>query len=235
MKTSTGFDIALIKDATSEKMLKPLALFYLIKAKFNHSIIYNYTPNKLSKLTGLHPKTITRYVNKLINCGLCVLRDGNLLFVKTKGIKKYVETRPYTSYKGILRRIYFIYLMNNKSQQKYQLARRYGIKIEALSPKARRKALKGIKLEKIGLESSIKPIMSITGASKLFNVSKNTAFNILKDLKDNNFIKTKPHTRVISKAKPLKYNTLKGYFFNKNGYLIQYFGSEILNGRYLTI
>ena len=84
---------------------------------YYHSIIYNYTPNKLAKLTGLHHKTVKRYVQCLQNMGLIEHRDGNLHLKKVKGLKLWVETRPYTSYEGILQRIYFIYLINNKRQQ----------------------------------------------------------------------------------------------------------------------
>jgi hypothetical protein len=81
MKHSTCFDIAVLEYGAKNKILKPLALFYSVKAKYRHSIIYNYTPRKLAKLTKLHPKTIERYVKKLESHGFIKHRDGHLLFV----------------------------------------------------------------------------------------------------------------------------------------------------------
>ena len=61
-------------------ILKPYSVYVKVKSIYRHSIIYNYTPNKLSRVTKLHHKTIKRYVDKLIKYKFCELRNGHLLF-----------------------------------------------------------------------------------------------------------------------------------------------------------
>jgi len=230
MKTSTTFNITLILEA--EKQLKPLALYYLLKAKYHHSIVFEYSPHKLSKLTGLHHKTIKRYLKKLDQLDLIVKRDGHLLFKKQRGgVLKRISTRPWTSYKEILNRIYLLTILNNLKQQKYKLANKYGINVGTLSPSTRRKAIKGVTLQKPGLENALKPVITIQSVSKLFNVSLPTSFRILKELKNKRYIKTKPFCLCIGRAIPLKY-TQNGAFFNKNGFLFRYYGSLVSLGSY---
>ena len=141
----------------------------MVKAKYQHSIIYNYNPYKLLIQTGLHPKTIVRYVYRLIEEELAILRDEHLLFVssmkKAKGLLITLPTRPYTSFEGILNRIYYLILINNKAEQKFNIAKRYGINIGELKPKTRRKALKQADLEQVSLESIFKPIITVRSAS----------------------------------------------------------------------
>lgn len=234
MKNSTRFDIGLLEYSAKTKMLKQITFFYMVKAKFKHSIIYNYTPNKLAKLTGLHWKTTDRYVKRLIKEEFCELRDGHLLFkrVNMKRGKKIVETRPYTSFDGMLKRIYTVLLINNKKQQEFRIATNYGINIDKLNPRLKRKALRQADLSR-GLGSS-KPITSIHGASKIFNTSKVTAQKVLKSLKEHHYIDLKP---LIKKHKrmPIKQANGFGYFYNKGNYTYHYLGRELEIGDYIVL
>lgn len=233
MKPSTTFNIELLGYGCKNKILKPLALYYLVKAKYNHSIIYNYTPNKLSKLTGLHWKTITRYVKKLQDHGLVEFRDGHLLFKKyQEGIKKRLATRPYTSFDGILNRIYFLILMNNKAQQTYNCVKKHGIYVETMNERTRKKALRKANIQRPSLESVQTPVVTVRGASKLFNLSNNSAFNILSNLKKKNYLNFTPLIEKVGKIK--KTSLMRGNYFNKGSYLFCYLGRKIEVGSYIV-
>ncbi len=236
MKQSTTFSIPLLELAAKEKYLKPLALYYLVKAKYQHSIIYNYNPYKLSIQTGLHHKTINQYVSKLQKEELVILRDEHLLFIsskkKIKGTLRTLPTRPYTSFEGILNRIYYLILLNNKAEQKYNIAKRYGINIGELKPKTRRKALKQANLEKVSLESIVKPIITVRSASILFNTSLCTTVKILNNLESKNYLQFNPFIKYVGKIKKdSKY--LPDNYFNKEDRLYIYLGREIKKGSYL--
>ena len=239
MKETTCFDNGILTYSAEKKILKPIALFYLVKAKFNHSIIYNYTPRKLAKLTNLHPKTIERYVKKLEQYGFVKHRDRHLLFIgrykldMSKGYK-HLKTKPFTSFEGILNRIYFLILINNKAQQTYKIATNYGIKLGVMNPRIRKKAIRHADLRPRGLESSQTAIISVTGASRLFNTSRTKAHTILNNLRNKNYLKFKPIVNNLGKARPLKYfQGYLGHFFNSCGYCFQYLGREITVGRYI--
>lgn len=237
MKTSTSFNIKLIESACKERYLKPLALSYLIKAKYHHSIIYNYTPNKLAKLSGLHHQTVKNYIRVLEQKGLVIQRDGNLLFVKAskviKGTFKSLPTRPYTSFEGILDRLQYIVLKNNKAKQTFKIANRYGKNLDSLSPRVRRKAIRQARIEQPGLESITRPVLTVRNASKMFNVSQRTSANIINNLKRKNYLKLRPYVKCLGKI-PKHSSFLDGSYFNSNGFLFRYIGREISKGSYLT-
>jgi transposase len=237
VKISTSFNIALIELASKEKFIKHLALYYLIKAKFHHSIIYNYTPNKLAKLSGLHHKTVVRYVEKLKQQGLALERDGNLLFVKSskvvKGIFRNLPTRPYTSFNGILDRLHYLLIINNKAKQTFKTAQRYGNNLDQLNPRVRRKAIKQARIEQPRLDSITKPVLTVRNASKMFNVSQRTAANIINNLKRKNYIKLRAYVKCIGRIKKSSL-FFDGSYFNSNGFLFRYIGREVQAGSYLT-
>ena len=239
MKKSTCFNIGLIELAIKGKYLKALAFYYLIKAKFSHAIIYNYTPNKLAKLSGLHHQTVNRYVSKLLKVGLAIERDGHLLFVKSSKVVKgkliILPTRPYTSFEGILDRLHYTILINNKAKQTYKTAFWHEQTYRQLNPKVQRKIVRQASktnIEQVGLEST-KPVLTVRNASKMFNVSQRTAANIINNLKKKNYIKLRPYIQRIGKIK--KSSFLDGSYFNSNGYLFRYIGRILTNGSYLTI
>jgi len=240
MKKSTRFNNSILKYASEQGILKPIALYYSIKAKYKNSCYYNYSPSRLAKALKLHPKTVERYVKKLIDHKFVTLRDGNLIAAANRkgateklGVKS-VETRPYTSFEGILNRIYTTILINNKYQQTFEIAKHYERKLEVLNPRLRKKAIKKVDFSKgYGLENSQTAIISVTGASRLFNVSRSTAQTILTDLRKKNYLTFRSIVNNIGKARPLKYlDGYLGHFYNRYGYCYQYLGREIKEGRY---
>ncbi len=57
-KYHTRVDLATLEEMTKNGHSKQFAFYILIKSKYKHSISYNYTYNKLAKLTKLNPKTV---------------------------------------------------------------------------------------------------------------------------------------------------------------------------------
>jgi Mn-dependent DtxR family transcriptional regulator len=238
MKTTTCFNIKIIENAMAKGYTKPLALYYLIKAKFWKSVIYDYTPYKLSQLSGLHHKTVKRYVARLEKEGLVQFNHGHLFFISgkkiAKGTLKKLPTRPYTSFDGILKRIYTAAALNNREQQNFNIAVKCGTNIGQLSERTRRKALRRARLEPITLESITVPIISVHSASKLFNVSKNTSAKILRELKNYNYLKLNPYVKRIGRF-PKHPSFLNGSYFNSNGWLFRYFGRTLEAGKILNL
>ena len=240
LKNRTRFNNSILKYAAEQKILRPIAFYYCIKAKYDNSCLYNYNPIKRGKEFGLHPKTVERYVKKLMAHKFVILRDGNLIAVANKKCApekqgyKSVETRPYTSFEGILNRIYTTILINNKYQQTFEIAKHYEDKLGALNPRLRKKVIKKIDFSKgYGLENSQTAIISVTGASRLFNVSRATAQTILTVLKKKNYLTFRSIVNNIGKARPLKYlDGYLGHFYNSGRYCYQYIGREIKEGRY---
>jgi len=227
---------------------KPLALYYLIKAKYSHSIIYSYSYAKLSSLTGLHSKTIQRYINVLIKEDLVEERDGNLLFRKASKVLRIpfdknnpkkqkfattcLSTRPYMSFKGMLNRIEFLTINNNLHQQKYNISLTYGIGIGEMKPHTKRKILKNVKIDDMGLESIKRPVITIGSVSRLFKCSNVTAIKIIRKLIQHNYISTKALVEFIGYIKKdARY--LGGNYFNKGKALFRYVGREVEKGRYV--
>lgn len=216
-------------------------MFYQVKSKFKHSIIYNYTPNKLSKLTGLHHKTTERYVKKLINDDFCELRNGHLLFKTKKRIlpdKEYrkskysFETRPYTSFDGILKRIYTILILNNKEQQKFKIAANYGQYVGEMNPRTFKKALRQADIKDRGLASSNRPVISLSGVSRLLNVSRGTSFKIMRGLKKRKYLKMTSFVLSFKSPIPVKYYSGLGHCFRRGNYINIHLGREINRGYY---
>ena len=233
MKTITSFNNALIEYSAKERMLKPLALYYLVKAKFNHSIIFNYTPNKLAKMTGLHHKTVVRYVKRLMDEKLVEFRDGHLTFKKStvEGFTTKLPTAPYTSFEGILDRIHYIILINNKAKQAYNIAVKYGHYADLLNARARKKAIRNARIQDPTLESITKPVITVRNASKLFNTSIPTAANIINSLEKKKYLKLKGYVKIIGRMPKSKYHD--GSYFASNGLLFRYLGRIITIGAYL--
>lgn len=136
-------------------LLKPYALYLSIKAKFNHSIIYNFSYRKVAKLVGLSDKTAKLYISKLKKHGFVEIRDGHLLFksqfkiakelaeekkelyrLRGKGelgeiekIRTRFQAFPFTSFDGILNRLKFYLLYQNARQQEFMSIARTGTKV----------------------------------------------------------------------------------------------------------
>lgn len=233
MVKSTKFQIPTLEYAAKNEILKPITLFYMIRSKYRISIIHNYSPNHVKQLTNLHWKTVDRYVNTLIKHGFAKIEDGDLILLNPyKGTFVELETRPYTSFEGMYRRIISLLLTNNIEQQKYNIAVNYKIGLQNLNSMQSKKASKVFKNRKVELESEIAPTVTCTSVSRLLKVTRLTANKIIHELINKNYITAK--NKIIKKCKCDSLGNLqRGRFFIKGGYLFKHCGREINIGSYL--
>ena len=222
VKTQTKIDYSTLKYCIENNIFKPFVLYTKIKACYNHSIIYNYNPNKLAKLTGLHHKTITRYVKKLIQHNLAELHHGNLLFKKPlykKGTKfLYIETRPWITFNEIKERIETLLLHSNAIMQSFNIYGKCGKNRGNLSERQKRKARKHFsKLNLAEIESNPDILFTTRGIGRLFNFSHSTAANMLKKLTKRKYIKTSRRVDLVDGN--LFDNTYFGHIFLCNNKL----------------
>ena len=57
----------IIQKAIDDHMVNALAFHFLIKQRYENSVVYNYTPKKLSSVTGISVNSIKRYIGWLKN------------------------------------------------------------------------------------------------------------------------------------------------------------------------
>jgi DNA-binding transcriptional regulator YhcF (GntR family) len=122
-----------IEDTVTEKEIdldtlneKVLHFFLFFKTKFKHSIVYNYTPEKLSNITGISPNTIRKYIAILKNNGLVKKVNNNLLFInrlKVDEVAKYnFRRRDYNgieSFSQFRETLILNYIKNEANKQEY--------------------------------------------------------------------------------------------------------------------
>ena len=236
MKYRTRLNIKLLHYAAENRIDKPIGLYYLVKAKYKNSTFYNYTPYRLSKQTGLHHKTIKRYVNKLIAHNLAEINGNNLVMKKPLGKSRSVtiQTAPYMSFESILRRIRYQLIQDNLRQQQFMIAVNFGKSFDKLNLTDKKKAMKRFKDKPIELASEITPVITCNSASRLFGRSRITANRYIHDLVKNNYIEAK---NKIIRIAPLKSLGIlkRGQYYISNGYLFKHCGRSILEGSYSYI
>lgn len=176
----------LLEQAVKQKAIKELAFYLNVKSKTN-SIIYDYNYKRLSNITGLSWQTCKKYTNKLIGMGFVVKHKDNLLFRNQFKIntakKKFWHKLKEGTFRHTLNQIYSLLIVNNKKQQKFNVAKKYGSN----------KKLRLILTNRI--ESEV--FFSIRSVAKLFAVSNTTAINILNKLENNKIIIRKEKLKFI--------------------------------------
>jgi len=131
MRTWQSVNINLLKYAIREGLFKPFCLFVLVKINFpKRSIFFDYTPERLARRIKSHPKTVKRYINKLIAAGFCEMRGTHLLFRNQKKICQHLEinvkgrlkiqVRPWNRLSQIENRLYYLLLKINATQQDFR-------------------------------------------------------------------------------------------------------------------
>lgn len=241
MKYRTRINIKLLHYAAENRIDKPLGLYYLVKAKYRNSTFYNYTPYRLSKQTGLHHKTISRYVQKLIRHGLAELNGKNLVMTRPpeKGRSVSIQTAPYMSFESILRRIRYQLIQDNLRQQQFMIAVNFGKSFDKLDPTDKKKAIKRFKNKPIELASEITPVITCNSAGRLFGRSRTTANKYLHDLVENNYVTVKNKIIRIASVKSLGSQFFRfykrGQYYISGNYLMKYCGRTIDVGSYSYI
>jgi len=253
MKTATRINTELAIIMNTKGLRKPLALYFLIKSKYKHTIIYNVNYNKIGNITGLNPKTAKKYISQLKSLGLVKFVDNNLLFIGLNKVKEkfdihtpdvYVETRPWTKFKGMLDRIDYSIIKNNGRQQDYRRAlRSEQLKGTILDGREKSKVEKAKKEN--GLDTDDKNAFtekntdirfSSRQLSKLLGISHTSANLQLRSLQNKGYLQVK---QKIEKIKDMIFdensigyiNMLNkvspGYYFFNRGKLYQHLGVSL--------
>ena len=205
---------------------KELTLFFYIKVLYQHSIIYDYKPEKLSKLTGLAPNTIRKYVGNLKSIGYVENHKGNLLFKsKSKfdeleqiGFRRKNYTK--TNYKDFTDLFNLSLIENNIRAQNWAIKQHKLSNPKRIRPKASqiRNAKENIKNWK---EFNNEVLLSSRGLSKVLNLSHTTIVKMLKRLQEKGIIKIKMNIQKVffgSYSDFLHFKSLNSdlyYFYSK--------------------
>lgn len=255
MRTWQKVNINILKYAVEQGLMKPFCLFLLAKINFpKHTIFYNYSPDRLAKRLKLHPKTVSRYVKKLINAGFCELHNGNLLCRNMdkiaedlgleKDLKRTIQVRPWNTLEQIELRLYNLILKLNAIQQDFQIVINHGTKnansmlSKGMLKKAQkeRERLLIWKGDPEASEDSNTRFCSCRQVARLFNTSHTEANVILKKLVRAKYLKSKMRIEIwqncasfeqfLLVCKGLNEN-LPGYFFFKGGKIWRHRGREL--------
>ena len=195
----------LIDYATENRILRPVALYLTLKLKYRNTIIYNYNPHKVSKLTGVSHKTVKRYINRLIEHKFVYINDsGHLVLRKQskvkqdvtgewKGIRKLLvleKNRIDIKFSDVLLKVKYLVIKTDSVRQRY--AREKSLK-----------KLKGLTSREVKLnEQALKPRISTRQLARLFKTSPNTARSWLHSLEAQGLIHVKQHICKIGKVSP---------------------------------
>lgn len=107
--------------------VQALSLYYLAKAKFKNSCIYNHKYSHSCKIFNIPRVRYTRYIKTLLRMGLCELHSGNMVFrsinkvIKENGGGRFIKfsIRKNNTVEEVSEIIYYTITKNNLRQQKY--------------------------------------------------------------------------------------------------------------------
>lgn len=269
MRTWQSVNINLLKYVIQHGMMKAFCLFLLVKANFpKHTVFRDYSPERMAKRfkwlkhefrskgkrkyqkVSFHPKTIDRYIKKLINAGFCVMQDNQLVFRNMDkickdlglepGLKKKISIRPWKSIYQVQLSLYNLLLKINTEQQEFNGTIRCGFKIgNMISNAETRKAIQLHKDKKF-----LKPLpeanvddadkfFSCRQSARLFKCSHVTANVILNALHREKFLKAKMRIEPWEKSASIENffkikndlnETLPGFFYFRNGNIYRHRG-----------
>jgi len=248
MKTQTRIDLDLLQYCIDNKMLKQFAFYVKIKSMHRNPIIYDYLPKKLAKGTGLNHKTVERYVSKLKQHNFIDTRDGNLLARNYIKIKQdlhipnklpciFIDTRYWTSYRGIYDRICYAVLKNNSKQQEFNAIVNFGhINRDLLGKKDHKKAIKKAAnngTDHVTLSGRSELVLfSSRQIGKLLGISNRTASRLIIHLRHKGYLLSK---QVIERFDGIAFNNfnlnilneMNGYFYVKNNIIHRHRGLKL--------
>jgi hypothetical protein len=208
----------LIQKAATEKWMRPLALFQLIKATFGNSVIYGYQKRmqELSGRFGVSCKTLYKYFDILQTKEL-INFPHNLHLVSVNGKKNCkIKIEDTDNIWMVTCRLYAKLIESHCRRIAFRLA------IQKYGERDPRKVVAG--------ESAPLFSLSVRNVAKLLNISEKTAQKVLKTLKDLNVLRIHPPKRekLTDGEIPVKmFEDLPGYrFISGNGMYLQ-FGQRI--------
>jgi hypothetical protein len=215
--------IKLIERAVSEKWIKQLAFYHLLKFRFNNSCIYNYRSrmDELASQLNISTKTLYNYLNLLRSKDMICDHANNL---KLKSIRDFKISRK----KSVL-------LISDKHKLFDVTCLLYGKLIEQ---KAKQQAFaesvrrfgRGDRFKSGLCENPFRPSLSYRTIAKLLNISESKAFRVIHNLNRLDVIRiVKQKPQLISKSfSALNYiEDMPGYRFNIGNRLFEQYGNRI--------
>lgn len=218
--------LSLIQQARTQKRMRALSAYYLLKTKFQNSCIYNYRSRMQALAASLNvcEKTLYNYFHHLRRMGLVYDFSGHLMLTSTRKLKEAAGERKK----------YKITVSENETIETIE-ARLFGklaekhIKKIAFHKKIKLFAQRRDQSKKTGDENAQEFSLSVRNFMKLFNLSQEKTRKVLKLLNDNDVMRTrKRNAKVLDygSVPPLKYSKeFPGHFFKKDGFLFVLFGS----------
>lgn len=120
MKSNTYIAPNLITSAENQRAM---IFFFYLKSKYNKSVFYKYTPERLSRLTGLAINTVRKYVGYLVRKGYAKRLNGNLWLKSTRKISDdrliHIDSKPWTSFYQFIHRAYAAIIKWDNAKQAF--------------------------------------------------------------------------------------------------------------------
>lgn len=180
---SVRTSIQLIKKASSEGWMVPLATYHKLKSHYVNSCIYKYRSriNEIACILAISNKTLRTYIKVLKNNGLVYDHQGNLILksirkLPQKHSKCIIYLNEDHSIKEICDLLYGKIMEQEGKKQAYMESIRRFERGDV--PKSKHS------------ESPFSPSMSLRTVAKYLNVSKERAGRIIKNLNNLGVIKT---------------------------------------------
>jgi DNA-binding transcriptional regulator YhcF (GntR family) len=214
--------IKLIETAVSEKWIRQLAFYHLMKFHFNNSCIYNYRSRMKELADNFHisEKTLYNYLK--------VLRSKELIYDHANNLK-LISIRQLKSWKKTLIDIDLNHDLWDVTCLLYAKLIEKRIKQQAFRESVRRFG-RGDRYKDRLSEIPFQPSISYRSIAKLLDISKNQAVKVVKNLNRLGIIKTikqKPQliARYFTDLKSIE--DFPGYHFTLEGCLFEIFGNQI--------
>lgn len=213
-----------------------------------NTIIYNWNYNKITKLTGIHPKTAKKYINRLLKEELCEIQGNNLCFKSQARISKELElgktvkkhlTCELDNVKEVTDNLYLMLIKINATRQKYMADHRpVDFNVTRIEMTKYEEFQWDENIKRYFIENEKQDMNVYFSSRSIGNLtlkSHVTALKFLRRLRKKHFLIFKSRIEKIKGIDFSEYisyinilNSFKqGYYFYKNGYLKCHHGMEI--------
>jgi hypothetical protein len=222
-------NIRLIERATSEKWIRRLAFYHLVKYHYNNSCIYDYKSrmSEVAEMLGISTRTLYNYFNFLKSKELVREHDDNLVMKSVRDFEgrrksQIIINEGYTI-SDISCLLYAKLIERKAHQQAFAESVR---KFEKRGGKAGRSD----EFNRMLCEDEFRPSFSYRSIAKIINSSEKKAFEVVKNLNRLGVIKSEnQNPRKLSD----NFTDLKsiadypGYRYNIGTDLFEIFGAKI--------
>ena len=233
VKTSTSIVTNLLHYFAANGWIKQYSLFIKLKSKYSNSIIYDYNINKIAIRSGLAHKTCKRYMNKLFALGCVKMHGDHLILVNQqkiwekisgniKPLRRIIDTRPWTSYKGIMERLQYLLIKENSKQQRYNSKKKSEINY--------RKSIDCETKDFVGEQIIRNCYNSSRQVARLFNISQVSGNSLIRNLVRKQYIRTEQIITKVKGIEPTKKHIAGlnkhdfGYYFKEKRSLLHHSG-----------